>query len=180
MLFTISFAVAAENVRHFEFRAIHRGRWLEVLEWSGFDLHLVQHAVMDGPQSDDFLGFSYGFRPGRRHHDTPALNHLLMRRSILRGCQESSTAQRPIARDFAFISVAFRTLERCRRSDFRPLSRLNINNPLPACLSTLHVQPCDYPRMTRGQVGSLRLTCTTLSFATSRRFIPANSNFGPT
>ena len=37
---------------------------------------------------------------------------------------------------------------------------------LPACpLSTLHVQPRDCPRMTRGQVGSLRLTCTTLSFA---------------
>jgi hypothetical protein len=47
---------------------------------------------------------------------------------------------------------------------------------LPACpLSTLHVQPRDCPRMTRGQVGSLRLTCTTLSFATSRRFIPAHS-----
>jgi hypothetical protein len=46
-------------------------------------------------------------------------------------------------------------------------------------LSTLHVQPCDYPRMTRGQVGSLRLTCTTLAFATSRRFIPAHSNWGP-
>ncbi len=51
---------------------------------------------------------------------------------------------------------------------------------LPACpLSTLHVQPRDCPRMTRGQVGSLRLTCTTLSFATSRRFIPALSNRGP-
>src|SRR6266550_5694169 len=46
-------------------------------------------------------------------------------------------------------------------------------------LSTLHVQPCDCPRMTRGQVGSLRLACTTLAFATSRRFIPAHSNFGP-
>ncbi len=46
-------------------------------------------------------------------------------------------------------------------------------------LSTLHVQPCDYPRMTRGQVGSLCLTCTTLAFATSRRFIPAHSNLGP-
>src|ERR1700722_7254520 len=43
-------------------------------------------------------------------------------------------------------------------------------------LSTLHVPPCDCPRMTRGQVGSLRLTCTTLAFATSRRFIPAHSN----
>src|SRR5882762_5256521 len=47
-------------------------------------------------------------------------------------------------------------------------------------LSTLHVQPCDCPRMTRGQVGSLRLACTTLAFATSRRFIPAHSNFLPT
>ena len=46
-------------------------------------------------------------------------------------------------------------------------------------LSTLHVQPCDYPRMTRGQVGSLRLTSTTLAFATSRRFIPAHSNWRP-
>jgi hypothetical protein len=32
-------------------------------------------------------------------------------------------------------------------------------------LSTLPVQPCDCPRMTRGQVGSLRLTCTTFAFA---------------
>ncbi len=43
-------------------------------------------------------------------------------------------------------------------------------------LSTLHVQPCDYPRMIRVQVDSLRLTCTTLAFAPSRRFIPAHSN----
>src|SRR6516162_621182 len=33
--------------------------------------------------------------------------------------------------------------------------------------------------MTRGQVGLLGLTCTTLSFATSRRLIPAHSIFGP-
>src|SRR6266566_1320576 len=45
-------------------------------------------------------------------------------------------------------------------------------------LSTLHVQPCDCPRMTRGQVGSLRLACTTLAFATSRRFIPAHVAVG--
>src|ERR1700746_2754227 len=42
-------------------------------------------------------------------------------------------------------------------------------------LSTLRAQPCDCGRMTRGQVGSLGLTCTTLSFVTSRRFIPAPS-----
>jgi hypothetical protein len=34
------------------------------------------------------------------------------------------------ARDFAFISIAFRTLKQRQRSDFRPLSRLNT---LPAC-----------------------------------------------
>src|SRR5213082_2572985 len=51
---------------------------------------------------------------------------------------------------------------------------------LPACPpSTLRVQPCDCPRMTRGQVGALRLTCTTLAFATSRRFIPAHSKTRP-
>src|SRR5258708_25397775 len=31
MLLTIGFAVAAEDVRHFQLRAIHRARWLEVL-----------------------------------------------------------------------------------------------------------------------------------------------------
>src|SRR3979411_24488 len=33
--------------------------------------------------------------------------------------------------------------------------------------------------MTRGQVGSLRLTSTTLAFANSRRFIPAHPNQCP-
>jgi hypothetical protein len=46
-------------------------------------------------------------------------------------------------------------------------------------LSTLHVQPRDCPRMTRGQVGSLLLTCATLTFATPRRFIPAHSHVVP-
>ena len=61
----------------------------------------------------------------------------------------------------------------CRKNQTFYLTELLRN------LSTLHVQPCDYPRMTRGQVGSLRLTCTTLAFATSRRFIPAHSKVGP-
>lgn len=39
MLLTIGVAVAAENVRHFQLRAIHGGRWLEMLGWSGLDLH---------------------------------------------------------------------------------------------------------------------------------------------
>ncbi len=41
-------------------------------------------------------------------------------------------------------------------------------------LSTLHDQPCDWPRMTRGQGGSLHLPCVTLSFTAPRRFIPAH------
>src|SRR5215471_6783407 len=44
-------------------------------------------------------------------------------------------------------------------------------------LSTLHAQPRDCERLTRGQVGSLGLTCTALSSATPRRFIPAHSNY---
>lgn len=38
MLFTIGFTVAAKDVRYFQLRAIHRGRWLEMLGWSGLDL----------------------------------------------------------------------------------------------------------------------------------------------
>src|SRR6267378_7236380 len=38
MLLTIGFAVAAEDVRHFQLRAIHRARRLEVLRWCGLDL----------------------------------------------------------------------------------------------------------------------------------------------
>src|ERR1039458_7110089 len=40
---------------------------------------------------------------------------------------------------------------------------------------TLPVQPHDCPRMARGQGGSLFLPCTTLAFATPRRFIPTLS-----
>src|SRR3974390_1585484 len=39
MLLTIGFAVAAENVRHFQLRAIHRAQRLEVFRWFGLDLH---------------------------------------------------------------------------------------------------------------------------------------------
>src|SRR5260370_33689775 len=41
-------------------------------------------------------------------------------------------------------------------------------------LSTLHEQPCDWPRMTRGQGGSLRPPWVTLSFTTPYRFLPAH------
>src|SRR6266699_3856647 len=39
MLLTIGFAVAAEDVRHFQLRAIHRAQRLEVLGWFGLVLH---------------------------------------------------------------------------------------------------------------------------------------------
>src|SRR2546423_8994852 len=42
-------------------------------------------------------------------------------------------------------------------------------------LSTLRWQPCGWPRMTRGQDGSLLLSRMTLSFTPPRRFIPAHS-----
>src|SRR5215831_19336686 len=56
----------------------------------------------------------------------------------------------------------------------RVISELNI----PACrypCPTLQAQPYDCSHMARGQGGSLFLPCTTLSFATSCRFIPALS-----
>ena len=48
----------------------------------------------------------------------------------------------------------------------------------PACIypcPTLQVQPHDCPRMARGQDGSLRLSCMTLTFTAPRRFIPTLS-----
>ena len=48
----------------------------------------------------------------------------------------------------------------------------------PACIypcPTLQVQPRDCPRMARGQDGSLRLSCMTLTFTAPRRFIPTLS-----
>src|SRR5260370_7208485 len=39
MLLPIGFAVATEDVRHFQLWAIHRARRLEVLGWCGLDLH---------------------------------------------------------------------------------------------------------------------------------------------
>src|SRR5206468_1020323 len=41
-------------------------------------------------------------------------------------------------------------------------------------LSTLHESPRDDPRKTRGQDGSLLLSCKTLAFSTSCRFSPAH------
>src|SRR5208337_2133184 len=52
--------------------------------------------------------------------------------------------------------------------------RSSSTSGIPACICpcpTLQVQPRDCPRMARGQDGSLLLSCMTLSFTTSRRFI---------
>jgi hypothetical protein len=88
--------------------------------------------VLNQIYEEDFLGFSYGFRPGAtpaRYSRSQPLADEPEYPSRMPGV---FAAQRPInARDFAFIGVAFRTLERRRRSDFRPLSRLNN----PACMS---------------------------------------------
>src|SRR3990172_7937814 len=46
-------------------------------------------------------------------------------------------------------------------------------------LSTLRRRPYDCLRMTRGQGDWLGLPCTTLSFATPRRFSTAHSRHGP-
>ena len=46
---------------------------------------------------------------------------------------------------------------------------------LPVPLSTLRWPPRGWPRKTRGQDGSLLLSCMTLSFPTPCRFIPAHT-----
>jgi hypothetical protein len=68
--------------------------------------------------------------------------------------------------------VAFRLAERHRaRSGLfrRSIPGLHVPASTPRWL--LH----DRPRMTRGQDGSLGLSCVTLPFTTRRRFIPAHS-----
>ena len=49
---------------------------------------------------------------------------------------------------------------------------------IPLSNASIQVQPRDCPRMARGQGGSLFLPCTTLAFATPRRFIPTLSRPG--
>lgn len=59
-----------------------------------------------------------------------------------------------------------------------PISELTTSGYL-ACICpfpTLQVRRCRRPRMVRGQDGSLLLSCMTLSFTTSRRFIPTLSS----
>lgn len=70
--------------------------------------------------------------------------------------------------------VAFR-LGRHRRLPAFPFSEL-ITQPAYAPCPTLRVRPRGCPRMARGQDGSLRLSCMTLSFTAPRRFIPTLSS----
>jgi len=74
------------------------------------------------------------------------------------------------------VRVAFRLARRRRRSEslFRG-SIPSLHVPLP----TLRLRPRDLFRMTRGQDGSLLLSCVTLSFTTRRRFSPAHRAEGP-
>ena len=76
------------------------------------------------------------------------------------------------ARDSAPTSVAFPPNKQRRHPDFQifrgSIPRLHVP------LSTLRVQPLDWPRMTRGRCGSLSLHRTALSSAPPRRFIPAH------
>ena len=76
------------------------------------------------------------------------------------------------ARDSAPTSVAFPPNKQRRHPDF-PIFRGSIPR-LHVPLSTLRVQPYDWPRMTRGRCDSLGLHRTALSSAPPRRFIPAH------
>ena len=93
-------------------------------------------------------------------------------------CQGSRTAQSPAGtRATVSADIAFRMWELRRHSDFRDFRGSMACLHVP--LSTLHVQPCDCPRMTRGQDGSLGLACVTFTFTTPRRFTPAHSPSPP-
>jgi len=78
------------------------------------------------------------------------------------------------AGDSASVGVAFRLVER-RQHPSRDYFAAQYPASLHVPLSTLRCQPYGWPRMTRGQDGSLLLSCVTLSFTTPRRFIPAHS-----
>jgi len=58
MLLTIGFAVAAEDIRHFQLRAIHRARRLEVLGWFalGFHRNRTREQIQRARCRADFVG----------------------------------------------------------------------------------------------------------------------------
>src|ERR1700735_4886713 len=75
-------------------------------------------------------------------------------------------------------SIAAYLLPSALRDTVGPLKMHDFGAQYKACMypcPTLPVRPHDRPRMARGQDGSLFLSCTTLSFAASCRFIPALS-----
>ena len=80
------------------------------------------------------------------------------------------------ARDIVPTGVAFPMNKQGRHPDF-PSFRGSIPR-LHVPLSTLHAQPRDWSRMTRGRCGSLGLHRTALSSAPPRRFIPAHVAIG--
>src|SRR5438034_2847234 len=68
----------------------------------------------------------------------------------------------------------------CRNKRLPPLGKATVQGSMPkqkvTSLSNASSATLPPPRMARGQSGSLRLLCTTLSFATPCRFIPALSS----
>jgi hypothetical protein len=87
-------------------------------------------------------------------------------------CSGSTTTQgRSTARAFAAAHVAFPFCPQGRRPEL--VLRSSIPGP-PMPLSTLRSPPRGGARKTQGQDGSLLLSCRTLSFPTTCRFIPAH------
>jgi hypothetical protein len=89
-----------------------------------------------------------------------------------RACSFSACTQgRPTARASAAGRLAFPFCPQGRRPEL--VLRSAIPGP-PMPLSTLRPPPHDHVRKTQGQDGSLLLSCRTLSFPTTCRFIPAH------
>ena len=87
-------------------------------------------------------------------------------------CSGSTTTQgRPTARASAAGRIAFPFCPQGRRPEL--VLRSSIPGP-PMPLSTRRPPPHDDARKTQGQDGSLLLSCRTLSFPTTCRFIPAH------
>jgi hypothetical protein len=87
-------------------------------------------------------------------------------------CLRSPTPQScPGSRDSDPVHVAFRFVRQRQRSVPNVFEAQYSAHMCPC--RTLRFTPCDVPRMTRGQDGSLLLSCVTLSFTTQCRFSPA-------
>ena len=92
-------------------------------------------------------------------------------------CMGSTTTWDPRrTRVYARLGVAFPLCTQGRHPRF--VSRSSIPSP-QVPLFTLRLPPHDDTRKTPGQGGSLLLSCKTLSFSTTCRFIPATSSGAP-